>query len=274
MKIANWLTANTKKLQDAQIPTPRLDCLVLLQDLLGKNKAFIISHPEIELESQQLNSLDRSIKIRANHTPLSYIRGKTEFYGREFIVNKNVLEPRPESETIIDVLKSIEPSSIIIDVGTGSGALAITANLELATPNIIGVDIDDQCLKIATENSKKLEANVTFRNSNLLSSISKEELKNAILLANLPYVPDSHRLNQAAQNEPKLAIFGGTDGLDLYRSLFEQIKSLNSYPNFIITESLPYQHNSLEEIANTYGFNLVKADDFIQVFTPAEKLRA
>ena len=266
MKIANWLKQSTDQLQNADIPTARLDCLVLLSDLLGKDKAFILTHPEFTLTKQQLSTLDTQLKKRENHIPLAYIRGVSEFYGRSFFVTKNVLEPRPESESIIDLLKKISIEGTIIDVGTGSGALAITAKLELSSADVYAVDISADCISVAKKNSGALNAKVTFLEGNLLEPFTHTELHGSALLANLPYVPNTHAVNRAATHEPSLAIFGGDDGLDLYRTLFQQVTE-SSKPSHIITESLLTQHILLRNLAAKYGYNQTAHDGLVQVFT-------
>jgi release factor glutamine methyltransferase len=266
MKIVNWLKQSTAQLQNADIPTARLDCLVLLCDLLGKDKAFVLAHPEATLTTQQLSTLDTQLEKRASHTPLAYIRGFSEFYGRSFFVTKNVLEPRPESESIIDLLKKISTEGTVIDVGTGSGALAITAKLELSSADVYAVDISADCISIAKKNSAALNGEVIFRKGNLLNPFSDIELHGSVLLANLPYVPNTHVVNRAATHEPALAIFGGHDGLDLYRTLFQQI-SESSKPSHIITESLLTQHASLRDLAAKYSYSQTARDGLVQVFT-------
>lgn len=265
MKIADWLTANIKILEDSGISTARLDCQVLLADSLGEDKAYILAHPEFRLTSQQLKVLDKQITKRVQHIPLAVIRGKTEFYGREFVVNEHVLEPRPESETMIDLMIKLKRQAII-DVGTGSGALAITAKLELPSSSVIAVDIDKNCLNTAQVNAKLHNADIKLLKSDLLTKISDAELNGACLLANLPYVPDRFTLNQAAMNEPKLAIFGGQDGLDIYRQLFEQINQRPFRPKYILSESLPFQHQDLIKLAKSFGYEVVNEADFIVVF--------
>ncbi len=262
-----WLKAACQRLEKAGISTARLDCLVLLEDILGKDKAFILAHPERKLTPALVTKLDGQIQQREAHTPLAYIRGKTEFYGREFIINKDVLEPRPESETMIDMLKKLSQLTKIteiVDVGTGSGALAITAKLELPNLKVTGVDIEATCLSVARQNAQRRALTITLKKSDLLESVVVTP--GAVLLCNLPYVPDDYKLNDAAMNEPKKAIFGGEDGLDLYRRLFKQIEALPHRPAYVLTESLPFQHKALAKIAKKQGFKEFRNEDFIQVF--------
>jgi release factor glutamine methyltransferase len=265
--INKWLSKAEEKLREKDVPSARLDCLVLMEDLLGKDRAHLLAHPEIELTREQEKVLNEQIKRRTKHEPLAYIRGKTEFYGREFIVNAHTLEPRPETETIIDMLKKLElDEPTICDVGTGSGAIAITAALELPKAKVYACDISDECLHTAAQNNRSHKSKVTMYKSNLLDSA---QATYDVLLCNLPYVPNSHTINKAAMFEPRLAIFGGTDGIDLYRELFAQISEIENQPRYIIAESLPFQHEELALIAKLHGYSLQQTEDFIQLFVSA-----
>jgi release factor glutamine methyltransferase len=211
-----------------------------------------------------MKHLEAQIQQRAAHEPLAYIRGKTEFYGRTFMVNKHVLEPRPETETMIDMLKTLSiKHANIVDIGTGSGAIAITAKLELPDSSVIATDIDLKCLEVARENAKKHLVNIEFVQGDLLGPLTEDKLD--ILLCNLPYVPNNFGVNKAALHEPHLAIFGGSDGLDLYRKLFTQLDSRPTKPQHILTESLPRQHQQLAQLAQKHAYELVETQDFIQL---------
>jgi release factor glutamine methyltransferase len=266
MKISEWLTSSQMALERAGISTSRLDCLVLLEDETSKNRAWLLAYPEHSLQDQELENLNAKIRQRALHIPLAYIRGKAEFYGREFTVTAHTLVPRPETETIIDLLKQLDPpaGTRLLDVGTGSGCIAITAALELGDTQVSACDVDKGCLAIAATNAAKLGVQVTFSESNLLKHTQRCD----ILLANLPYVPDNFQINTAATHEPRRALFGGEDGLDLYRELFKQLKANEWRPSHALIESLPLQHEALADIAKAAGFALRKTDDFIQLFEP------
>jgi len=262
--VDEWLADATKQLIDAGVQTARLDSLVLLEDMSGQDRSWLLAHPEYIISKACLNDLRIKITKRAHHVPLAYIRGKTEFYNREFTVNAHTLIPRPETETIIDLLKGLDLSNntSILDIGTGSGCIAITIALELPELRVSACDIDNKCLEVASQNARTLGVNVNFFESNLLDQASRYN----VLVANLPYVPDDFQINTAATYEPSRALFGGQDGLDLYRALFMQIKSLRAYPRYILVESLPSQHKALAEIAKVAGFSLRTTDDFIQLF--------
>jgi len=264
MVISDWLKQTQTSLESAGIATARLDCLVLLEDELGKDRAWLLSHPEHELQGSEIEKLNTKIVQRAQHVPLAYIRGHAEFYGREFAVNAHTLVPRPETETIIELLKTLDlpAGTRILDVGTGSGCIAITAALELPNLVILASDIDEDCLEVAYQNTHRLGANIDFFRSNLVQKTESAD----ILLANLPYVPDNFQINTAATHEPRHALFGGPDGLDLYRELFDQIASNSWEPQYILAESLPPQHETLAKIAKAAGYTLTKTEDFIQLF--------
>ncbi len=280
MRNDDWLAHNTAILRQAGIESARLDCLILLEDTMSKNRAWILAHPEFELSTAQAEVLHTQIVQRSKHVPLAYIRGHVEFYGRNFIVNQHVLVPRPESETIITMLTKLVSNTMpeattlsIIDLGTGSGALAVSAALELPKASVIGTDIDIQCLDVARHNAQLLNADCTFVKVDLLDADALAAITDIysnpyIILANLPYVPDKYPINQAAKHEPGLALFAGSDGLELYRVLFDQISSTKIPPYAVLTECLSEQHTELAAIATSSGMQIAGEEDLIQLFIP------
>jgi len=269
MTVSIWLSYAKGKLETAGIATARLDSQLLLADELEHDRSWLLAHLDTVITEETHTKLDEQIEERAKHVPLAYIRGKTEFYGREFLIDRRVLEPRPESETMIDILKRLpgaDGNLEIIDVGTGSGALAITAKLELPKAKVIATDIDPGCLQVAEQNAAKHHVAIEFAQGDLLEPINSVPGLSVITIANLPYVPDDHQVNQAALQEPRTAIFGGADGLDPYRKLFAQAAAFSERPRYILTESLPPQHKQLAFIAARHGFRQTTEDDFIQVF--------
>jgi len=266
---SNYLKQAISQLTKVGIGTARLDVLVLLEDVTGQSRAWLLAHPEFELSTGQIGTLTNLLNRRAGHEPLAYIRGKAEFYGREFVLTPAVLQPRPESEAIIDLLKKHVKKGTrpyIADVGTGSGALGITAALELPKSQVNLLEIDSEALKIARTNVDKFTLPLNVIKSDLLKSGGHEY---DVLLCNLPYVPDSFQINPAALQEPRLAIFGGPDGLDVYRKLFKQVGALAHKPLYILTEALPPQHSQLAEIADIAGYRQADRQDFIQLFVTA-----
>ncbi len=275
MTVGAFLASATQRLQTAGIDTARLDCLVLLEDELSEDRASLLAHFERKITASHLLILNKKIDQRAHHLPLAYLRGKAEFYGRKFIVSDKVLVPRPESEKIIDLLKLLSfgmpPKFVplcIADVGAGSGCLGITAALEFPGAFVDFYDIDSQALAVTLTNSNRYKLpHATFTTGNLLANPRKKLMREYdVVLANLPYVPEAYEVNQAAQHEPKIALFGGEDGLALYRTFWEQIASLEHQPRFVITESFSFQHEKTMALAKNAGYSLQATDDFAQSF--------
>lgn len=267
MKIETWINLAAEKLKAASIPTPKLDAEILLADELNKDRSWLHAHPEFAVQGESLYSLNEQIERRMGHEPLAYIRGKQEFYGRDFKVSADTLTPRPETETLVELaLEVLSKNTVdsVADIGTGSGCIVISLYLEsTAKTKFAGYDISKRALKIASDNAKIMRANVDFFQDDLKSE-SKHQWQDAgLIVANLPYVPADFNINLAASHEPEFAIFGGKDGLDYYRSMFEKI---NGKTEFVITESMPPQHQTLKQIAENTGFRLSKSQDFIQLF--------
>lgn len=265
--IGQWLRRATDLLDASQVPSAHLDALILLEDALGRDRSYLLAHPEDELSAEISNQLEQQLLRRAGHEPLAYIRGKSEFYGREFHVTPATLQPRSETETMIAQFMRLNPADgdTVADIGTGSGCIAVTLKLELPNLKVMATEINTDALEIAKANADKLGADIDFYEGNLIEPIANQPAPYA-LLCNLPYVPDSHTINQAAMQEPSVAIFGGGDGLDLYRELFRQMAEAKNYAHFVLTESLPFQHEALAAIAEDADYILIETEDLIQVF--------
>lgn len=266
MTTGYWLNTATKFLESKAIATARLDCLVLLEDVMHLNRAQLLAEPNTEMKQAQVELLQKLLVRRSKHEPLAYIRAQSEFYGRNFVVSDAVLVPRPESETIIDLLKDLPDlpaRPFIVDVGTGGGALGISAALELENAQVELLEIDEKALEVAKTNVVMHATAILATQSDLLQNMTTQP---DVLLCNLPYVPDEYQINRAAKHEPALALFAGPDGLDLYRKLFEEVQNLQKRPLFILSEALPAQHEALATLAADSGYTLQQTDDFIQVF--------
>jgi release factor glutamine methyltransferase len=275
MTVGEFLASSTASLKQAGDESPRLDALILLEDALHEDRAVVLAYTENELPEHVLNELHTKIKAREQQIPLAYIRGHAPFYGREFCVTEQVLVPRPETESMITLLKQYAPEAVhdIADIGTGSGCLGITAALELkqpghAEPHAHLYDNSEGALEIAKQNIERhrLEHACT-RKSDLLEGTCEHH---DVILANLPYVPEHLEINAGAKHEPASAIFSGPDGLDHYKRFWAQASSLQHQPQLIITESLPAQHHVNAELARAAGFYQLGREGFAQAFAPLD----
>ncbi len=263
--ISQWLKETQLRLEQAGIGTTRLDALVLLEDVLAKDRSWLLANPAFHVDDKSFHKLEELTTRRENHEPLAYIRERSEFYGREFYINHSVLVPRPETETMIELLKQLPlpPKPTIADVGSGSGAIGITVAHELPEATIDLIELDSNALEISQKNALSHNVTVSCIQSNLLEDV---QARYDAVLANLPYVPEDYEINQAAEHEPAMALFGGFDGLDLYHTMFGQLAEHINDNGFVLTESLLFQHLKLEKLAKTFDFELYQTEGLIQVF--------
>jgi release factor glutamine methyltransferase len=245
----------------------KLDSELLIAHVLDTRREHIICWPETILspkQQKQYNSLEQQ---RLNGVPIAYLLGKKEFYGRDFIVNEQVLVPRPETETMVELALQLTDKNhrpTILDLGTGSGCIAITLSLELPKAQVTASDISETALGIAIQNNLDLNANVGFVQSDMLEQLMSSKFD--IICANLPYVPESMLQKPDLVAEPKIALFSGTDGLGHYRKLVDQLKTKEHKPKFIICESLVEQHAKLISIYKSIGYSVHKHKDLIICF--------
>lgn len=229
-------------------PDAQRDIDQLISHALGQDIAWVLAHPEFKLDEEHTTKLKSLLQRRADHEPLAYIVGIQPFYGRDFLVTPDVLIPRPESELIIDQLKTDVPADAkarIVDVGTGSGALAIIAALERPHAQVTAVDISEAALRIAKQNAAALKAsNVTFVQGYLLEPISDQNSVDAIM-ANLPYLPaeeiEQSPTSKELSYEPQMALLADDEGLALIKTCTRQAAHILKNGGKLYLEMLPGQ---------------------------------
>ncbi|MBQ3318750.1 peptide chain release factor N(5)-glutamine methyltransferase [Candidatus Saccharibacteria bacterium] len=231
---------------------PREDAELILAHALKKDRPFLVTHDFEKIESHALKSANFFKKQRLSGLPLAYILKSKNFYGRDFYVDRRVLIPRPESETIIDLAKQGTYKNIL-DLGTGSGCLAITLKLELKDATVTASDLSNSALNVARKNAKNLKANVKFVHSDLLDYFLKHRQKFDLIVANLPYVDknwDWLDLN-SLKHEPALALFSerGTALQSQFISVILKNRQTLLAENFtILLESDPTTHLELIDL--------------------------
>lgn len=211
--------------------TPALDASVLLAHTLNKSRSWVLARPELTLTSEQNNRLSESLARLESGEPFPYILGHWEFFGMEFEITPDVLIPRPETELLVEkAITWLQESPVrrtVADIGTGSGAIAVSIAVHVPGTNILATDISPQALEVARKNSRKfgVENRIEFFQCDLLparpESFSTEQHLD-LICANLPYIPTEilHSLPVYGR-EPTLALDGGADGLDLFRRLMK-----------------------------------------------------
>lgn len=261
MTIAQILAEGSQQLAAAEVSTARLDCLVLLADLLKHDKSWLLAHEDTKLTVEQTHQLQTNLDRRAQHEPLAYILGYKEFYGHNFAVTPAVLIPRPETEHIIELLANLQPKSRqkLIDIGTGSGAIAISCKLLWPNLDVSASDISLAALKVAETNAKSLHATVKFSKSDLLENTSDAY---DYIVANLPYVDQNWQRSPETNFEPALALFADDNGLDLIKKLLNQAKSHLNPRGYILLEADPRQMQNIEDYAKNLGYQNVDSRDF------------
>ncbi|HEU5187544.1 MAG TPA: peptide chain release factor N(5)-glutamine methyltransferase [Candidatus Saccharimonadales bacterium] len=261
MTIENLLSTATNQLRASGSTTPRLDCLILFETVLGKERLWIIAHPDHSLLPEQEKALHTLIAKRARHIPLAYLTGKQEFYGRQFSVTPDVLIPRPETEDLIAIAKNARPATLL-DVGTGSGAIAITLALETGAATT-ACDTSLTALAVAKQNAKVLTAPVTFVHSNLLQNIHGQF---DCIVANLPYVDKTWQRSPETAHEPAEALFASDHGLGLIKKLVLQAPSHLAAGGHLVLEADPRQHTAIAAFAKANNFTLSKSISFALEF--------
>ena len=261
--INNWLTDAYSQLSKADVPNAHLDAEIILAYTLHKSRTYLHAHPEQIISTNQIKIVNLNLAKRLSRLPIAYIIGHKEFYGRDFIVTPATLIPRPESEDIINLLNEIltstpvphslysEPNPQLVDVGTGCGCLGITAKLEFPDLNVSLLDISTDALKVAKQNAKKLSANVTIIQSNLLQ---KYNIKADYIIANLPYVDKTWDRSPETDHEPTTALFANDHGMSTIKKLIVQAKSSLTPGGYLILEADPTQHIQLIKYAKTQSF--------------------
>jgi release factor glutamine methyltransferase len=226
MQIRQVLLKATEYLENHHIDTAKTDAEILLSDLLGTNRISLYLNDKIYLTKNKLSQYQKLLNRRASHEPIAYILGKKEFMDWEFVVTKDVLIPRPETELLVEKIihigkKILNFSPIIVDIGTGSGVIAISLALTL-NATVYAIDISLPALKIARLNANKLDVKdkITFLKGNLLFPLKRFNLNKKVdfIVSNPPYVPTYQfdQLQEDVKFEPKIALDGGQHGLNFY----------------------------------------------------------
>ena len=229
MQLKQALASAVERLESADVGSPRLNAETLLMFVLGVNRAYLYAHPERELTSEERAGYDDVIAQRSTGMPSQYITGHQEFWGLDFVVSPAVLIPRPETEHLVEAVLELAPGVAaprIVDVGTGSGCIALALANELKTAEVFGVDLSVDALDVARANAARLQLDgrVKFLHSNVLEALAGVRDFDFVV-SNPPYVGknEADKVQRSVfEFEPRMAVFSGESGLDVIGPLIEQ----------------------------------------------------
>jgi release factor glutamine methyltransferase len=246
MTIHTALVQGAKVLEDGAVIAPRLTAEVLLMHALQHDRAYLYAHSDDELTEVAWIHYGRYLHERLKGKPTQYITGRQEFYGRDFRVTPDVLIPRPETEHLVEAaIARIKPNDLVLDVGTGSGAIAITLALETGA-RVFATDISAAALIVAKTNARQLSAHVDFLASNLAAAFRDHSVD--LVVSNPPYVPRSDEpglQREVRDYEPHIALFAGPTGLEIYERLIVEAARFLCPDGWLLLE---LGYNSLDPV--------------------------
>lgn len=251
MTIKQAITKGMIMLKSNNVESPKLKARLLLQYILDKPRQYIIVYDNKEIDKQQQWQYFVNIEKLTKGVPLQHITHRQEFMKMDFFVDENVLIPRPDTEILVEeVIKIAQKynSPRILDLCTGSGAIAISLKKFVPNADITAVDISEKALEIAQKNAKKLETKINFLKSDLFDKLDNKKFD--IIVSNPPYIrkDEIKKLSEEVQKEPKIALDGGEDGLDFYRIITEQAINYLKTGSFLCFEIGYNQKNDVIKI--------------------------
>ena len=247
----------------------RLDAEILLSYVLKKPTTFLLAHDDSEIVFWKLRRFKKLIEKRKEGIPVAYLTGMREFYGLDFKVNKHVLVPRPDTEILVEsVVEYVKKLRIpnyelrILDVGTGSACIPISILKNVSDIRAIATEICGSAMKVAKRNiaKHKLKSRIKLIKSDLLTKVPVGLLKDheIILTANLPYIPKQFQVDPSTKFEPDVSLYGGEDGLDIYKRLIEQLEEMGIKPKAMFFELFEFQIAALCEHMPDYELKYAK----------------
>lgn len=251
MTIKQAITKGMIMLKSNNVESPKLKARLLLQYVLDKPRQYIIVYDNKEIDKQQQWQYFVNIEKLTKGIPLQHITHRQEFMKMDFFVDENVLIPRPDTEILVEeVIKIAQKynSPRILDLCTGSGAIAISLKKFVPNADITAVDISEKALEIAQKNAKKLKTKINFLKSDLFDKLDNKKFD--IIVSNPPYIrkDEIKKLSEEVQKEPKIALDGGEDGLDFYRIIAEQAINYLKTGSFLCFEIGYNQKNDVIKI--------------------------
>ena len=254
----------------ANLSEPRLDAGVLMSHVIGRDRSFLVAHPEAKIAEHQLKQFEEFIARRAQGEPLQYITGHQEFFKLDFEVTPDVLIPRPETELIVEAvleLVNADAQFAFADIGTGSGCLAVSILHEYRKARALGLDISERALQVAQRNAERHRVPDRLRlvQSDLFDAISIDETFD-LIVSNPPYVSDDEMktLQREVQREPRAALAGGSDGLALIRRLLLDAPGHLRPGGYLVFEFGINQDVAIRDLVDREAWKLIEIRNDLQ----------
>jgi release factor glutamine methyltransferase len=255
MRIDEALKQATERLR-AVSDSPRLDAEVLLTRALDVRSSYLIAHPEDTLDDAAIERYEQTVARRADGVPLPYITGEREFWSLSLMVGPETLVPRPETELLVELaLRELSRYSgkRVLDLGTGSGAIALAIASERPLCSVTATDLSAAALAIAQQNARQLElANVTFALGNWAEAVAGRRFD--LIVSNPPYVREGDPAMEALRHEPKMALVAGSDGLDAIRVLARDCRGLLDRDGVLLLEHGADQEEAVAQLLRENGW--------------------
>lgn len=268
LSIADFLAISTKTLSEAGIASARLDSELILAHILRRSREWLLAHDAVTLAQPQQQQARQLLLQRTRRQPIAYLTGRRDFYGHSFLVNEQVLVPRPESEVILAILDELAQDHhlrTVLDVGTGSGCLAISVKLAHPDLAVSACDISESALLVARRNAARLLPSgqqIKFYQSDLLSGLPVGSQFD-LIVANLPYLsPGQDGLSPELAYEPVIALYADDDGLSLIKQLIATAPARLTPGGYLLLEMDTGQAETVANYATSYHYQVVKQEPF------------
>ena len=261
MKIDEMTNLFLKILNDAKIEEARNKYFILIKKVLNYSKEYILIHGDEDIDQEMFEKIKLCINKLIEGIPVQYLTNEQEFYGNKFYVDDNVLIPQPDTEILVEeAISIIKNGDKVLDLCTGSGAIGVSLKKKFADRiDVIGTDISKEALRVAKMNADANRVSVEFVESNMFDKIVENDFD--LIVSNPPYIETNviKTLSKEVQNEPHIALDGGSDGLDFYRIIVKEGKDYLKSGGYLIIE---IGFNQRDEV-----INLLKENDYLDIYS-------
>ena len=270
MSIAEALRSASQMLERGGVPEARREAHSLLSFILARDRTFLITHVEDQLDDASVRRFQESVERRAAGEPLQYITGVQDFFGRGFRVTPDVLIPRPETELLVEAaLELAGPAPFICDVGTGSGCIAVTLLCEISEARAVAVDKSPAALDVAKLNAENLSVldRAVFVVSDCFDALDPSDYQFDVVVSNPPYVSEAMMAGlqrEVRDHEPLIALSPGADGLGLIRRLLHESPAFLRDKGYLIMEIGFDQGEAVQKLIDTDAWHLVEIKPDLQ----------